>query len=70
MDPLTLVIGLGVTVCIGVVMGVIHKYGFGGETEYEEQIARQKEILLDDSKGKGADKKKTKTEKKKKGTFE
>lgn len=67
MDPAALIIGVAVSVVIGAVMFVIAKFSFGGETEYEQQIARQKEILLDDAKGKPADKKKVKTDKKKKG---
>jgi len=67
MDPITLAIGVAVTLAIGAAVALVSMFGFGGETEYEQQIARQKEILLDESKVKSADKKKVKTEKKKKG---
>ncbi|XP_067941309.1 kinectin-like isoform X2 [Watersipora subatra] len=65
MDMFTLMMGVAATFVIGVVMMAITKFGFGGESEYEEQIARQKEVLLVDDKGKSTDKKKAKNEKKK-----
>lgn len=61
-----MLIGVATTVAIAGVMLVITKFGFGGESDYEQQIARQKEVLLsDDSKSKGVDKKKQKADKKK-----
>lgn len=63
---------VGVACTIGamvVALFVFSKLGFGNsESSYEETIARQKEILLDDAKSK-ADKKKLKADKKKKGTY-
>lgn len=67
MDPMTMIAGVVATVVIAGVMLVIAKFSFGGESEYEQQIARQKEILLNDEpKSKGAAEKKKPSKEKKK----
>ena len=62
-----MIAGVVATVVIAGVMLVIAKFSFGGESEYEQQIARQKEILLNDEpKSKGAAEKKKPSKEKKK----
>lgn len=65
MDPVTIVVGVAVAVGVVVVLALITKFGYGGESDYEQTIAIHKEVLLDESKAKNHDKKKLKTDKKK-----
>lgn len=61
-----MIAGVVATGVIAGVMLVIAKFSFGGESDYEQQIARQKEILLsDEPRSKGAERKKVNKEKKK-----